>query len=331
MAEIVGVSQQAVARWEAGRAIPGEDTLGRVAAAVGVDDLGLREGSLDLYDPIVDPFDARMRIRDRRFWEDDRLWQANVLALERELWPLAARDVRWEEPLAEALAWLAQDFAACGEHTLALEAAGRATRIAESNGCWDAVYRAVLAVSMIRDDRGASAASQLKFWRDYVGRVRHPLVRAAALMKITGFTNNAGDKAATFRNFSLVLPLVEGSAGDEMYDNEHPYDPIRKVDLDLMAINHALVWKQYDRAWALYEANFPADGDRQFDAPEFDNTIFMPIYVSLRLRTGQPLSGFALEYLDCRARNRNHYFIIKFLHRVSPQLGIYTPPPPRSR
>lgn len=335
LAGAVGVSRQAVALWEAGQTMPGDEPLGRALAALGAEEIGLREGALDLYDPIVDPLDARLRFRDRRFLAPNPLTVPRQLALERELWPLAARAPRWEESLAEALAWRASYHMYAGEYSLALELARRAMRLAASSGCWDAVFNAANVLSRVRTMRGLSPARQLAFWRDYADRVREPHVRAFALLMVADRLSLLGDLRTHARIFAQAEALLREIEPNEVYDFTHPHCPPNLQDFDCYAAWFALDRNDHDGAWRIYEERIAGywgrDVETAFAQSDRDGGHLVSLYVDLHLKTGHPVPEATLRILDAHARAAADWEGRYRYHAIGLRLGIYTPALPEPR
>ena len=325
-----GVSRQAVAKWEAGHAMPGGEALARATAALGAEALDLREGSLDLYDPIVDPLDARLRLRDRRFFADNPLAATRLLAIEREIWPLAARDARWEESLADTLAWRSSYLVSNGEHTAALEAATRAMRLAKSGGYWDAVYNAVLTITNIDSFRGGDPARRMRFWLDYAERARNPQVRALALT--LAVDNGQGEDANTAtadptlrrRLFPEIEELIHGAEPNEIIGFGHPHGPMGFGDLNTRGAWFALCEGDVDAAVRIYERAYAADWERHLVGPDYDR--FESLYYWIHVESGEPIPERGLRILDAKARVATNWGDRCHYHFLGRSLGTYAPP-----
>lgn len=335
LAEVAGVSQQAVALWEAGRTMAGGEPLGRALTALGAEEVGLRDDALDLYDPLVDPLDARLRLRDCRFLPANSLSLPRLIAIERELWPLAARDARWEEALAEVLASRASFHASWGEHTLALELARRALRLAESSGSWDAVHAAFNTLACLRVERGLSPVRLIPFWSDYARRVRNPAVRATALARLSARRLQLGDRPGYERDFARAEALVREAEPDELFDPTHPMSPFNAQDYDCHAVTTEIRWGDLDRASRAYEdrlaGGWGQDWERRLVESGHDHGHFHWAYVRLHVSTGQPVPEAALRILDAHARAATRWDDKLDYVGLCRPLGIYTPEVPKPR
>ena len=258
LARRAGVGQPSVAKWEAGLAMPGEEPLARALAALGALDAGLREDALDLYDPVTDPLEARLRLREDLGRVPRPFQGAHLLAMERELWPLAARDARWEAALVEAMSWRSEWLFEEGAHTDALEVARRALRLAEDSGEWDAARMAFNTLGEVRSSRGADGASLARFYAEGLPRFRNPFVRAGFLHTLGEHVGHE-DRPRARALLASFEELVSGSEPDDLFGG-HPgrngsYG-VGERDLDRFALWTALAWGDRDEAARVYERAF---------------------------------------------------------------------------
>jgi transcriptional regulator with XRE-family HTH domain len=326
LAHALGVSQAAVAKWESGHAAPSADTFGRLTAILGVENFGLRENSLELYDPITSPYDARIRIREISSGRPDSV--ARLMAVERELWPLAARDPQWAEALVETLAYRAWAHLELAEFSVGLEVAQRAVRLAESEDGWDVVFRAVEAIQAIRHKRGADPVRNARFILDCAHKVREPFARATLLNR-AGWLAWEFDPARTERLFRESEDLVRNGDPSELAGYDYPDGPISLEDLDRWGVSHAIARRDVRMVTEYYERSYAADWERRLE--EAGSIDVATIVVDAHLLAGSRPPDIVLEWLDTEARRVTDFWSTFNIRKINVPLGLFAPNVPNPR
>lgn len=191
LAAALGVTQGTVARWETGSKAPSEEALARALAALGAGGEGaawLSSAAFDSHVPLRDPEEA-LAVARSLAPTYDRADPVPLMALERELWELAARDRRWERPLLATVAWRSFAHENLQEGDEALDASVRALRLAESCGAWDEAGPAVLALGLVRASRGADPVRMHRYYEEHERRIQDPYALALIRSQRTSHLN----------------------------------------------------------------------------------------------------------------------------------------------
>ena len=160
LARRVGLTQSAVAHWEAGDAVPPADTLHAIGFALGAtveETLALASARNDEKASLPDDPEAAFAQLGHNVF--DPLWEVVNLGWEAEIWPRAARDPRWDRCLIRVLAGRANWLVGQERHDEIAAPARRAIGMARTTEERRQAVPAVAALADLDRHRGAGHAS----------------------------------------------------------------------------------------------------------------------------------------------------------------------------
>lgn len=220
VARAVGVRQSTLAKWEAGDALPAEESLERALTALRAtpeEVEALRTVQWGWVRPLDDPF---ARIAEIAHAQPIPLRDVLLLGVEAELWPRAMRQPSLDEPLAHAMAVRAQQSLMRGAEGEVAFHVRRAIRLAGGSKVVDRLAPAVYAKNWVRQRSGRDAAGAAVSLGRWVPRMRDPEVRdwlttawALALVR-------SGETATGIRTLKAFVEREAPGAGGRRYYGE---------------------------------------------------------------------------------------------------------------
>ena len=177
VAQAVGVRQGTLAKWEGGDALPADEPLGRLLAALSATPEETDALRMAMHGPSTRETDVEARIAGIAHNQPVALRDVLLIGLEAELWGRAMREPAADSALARTMAVRAQQAIVRGAWLEIVPHARRAVRLGRATGEADSVAAALYAANWVRQRTPGGAPAAARSLARWAERMRSPDLR----------------------------------------------------------------------------------------------------------------------------------------------------------